>query len=207
MRENMNTREVMPHIIAFRCIWEKIWSKVFLTEMANAMEKAGTFGLTERLGSAIGPMVGATVSMRHAKSTPKQNNNKRKGQGHQSWRDKSTTKKRRKVVALGWQNLSATDARNLQISLLSATNARLRTARNVKRNIARKVLKKNHHASAWRAFQCCRDKSIGACASNAETLARNSLLNASTARPRTATDAKKKLAKKVLKKEDHHASA
>jgi hypothetical protein len=46
--------------------------------MANAMEKAGTLGLTERLGSAIGPMVGATVSMRHAKSTPKQNNKKRR---------------------------------------------------------------------------------------------------------------------------------
>jgi hypothetical protein len=202
----MNTREVLPHIIAFRCIWEKIWSKVFLTEMANAMEKAGTLGLTERLGSAIGPMVGATVSMRHAKSTPKQNNKKRRGQGHQSWRDKSTTK-RRKVVALGWQNLRATDARNQRISLLSATNARLRTARNVKRNIARKVLKKDHHASAWRAFQRWRGNSIGACASNAKELARNSLLNASTARPRTATDAKKKLAKKVLKKKDHHASA
>jgi hypothetical protein len=168
------------------------------------MEKAGTLGLTERLGSAIGPMVGATVSMRHAKSTPKQNNKKRRGQGHQRWRDKSTTKKR---VALGWQNLSATDARNLRNSHLSATNARPRTARNVKRNIARKVLKIDHHASAWRAFQRWRGNSIGACASNAEKLATNSLLNASTARPRTARDAKKKLAKKVLKKEDHHASA
>jgi hypothetical protein len=77
----------------------------------------------------------------------------------------------------------------------------------VKRNIARKVLKKDHHASAWRAFQRWRGNSIGACASNAKELARNSLLNASTARPRTATDAKKKLAKKVLKKKDHHASA
>jgi hypothetical protein len=79
----MNTREVLPHIIAFRCIWDKICSKVFLTEMEIAMEKAGTLGLTERLGSASGPMVGATVSMRHAKSTPKQNNKKRRGQGHQ----------------------------------------------------------------------------------------------------------------------------
>ena len=198
----MNTREVLPHIMAFRCIWEKICSKVFLTEMANAMEKAGTLGLTERLVSAIGPMVGATFSMRHAKSTPKQNNNKRRGQGHQRWRDKSATKQRTKVVALGWQNLSATDARNLRNSLLSATNARPRTARNVKRKLARK----DNHASAWRAFQRWRGNSIGACASNAEKLARNSLLNASTARPRTARDVKKKLAKNVLKKEDHHAS-
>ena len=196
----MNTREVLPHIIAFRWIWKKICSKVFLTEMANAMEKAGTLGLTERLGSAIGPMGGATVSMRHAKSTPKQNNKKRRGQGHQRWRDKSSTKK---VVALGWQNLSATDARNLRNSLLSATNARPRTARNVKRKIARQ----DNHASAWRAFQRWRGNSIGACASNAEELARNSLLNASTARPRTARDAKNKLAQKVLKQEDHHASA
>ena len=74
MREKMNSREVLPHIIAFRCIWDKICSKVFLTEMEIAMEKAGTLGLTERLGSASGPMVGATVSMRHAKSTPKKNN-------------------------------------------------------------------------------------------------------------------------------------
>jgi hypothetical protein len=113
----------------------------------------------------------------------------------------------KKRVALGWQNLSATDARNLRNSHLSATNARPRTARNVKRNIARKVLKIDHHASAWRAFQRWRGNSIGACASNAEELARNSLLNASTARPRTARDAKNKLAKKVLKKQDHHASA
>ncbi len=198
VRENMNTREVLPNIIAFRCIWEKICSKVFLTEMANAMEKEGTLGLTERLGSAIGPMVGATFSMRHAKCTPKQNNKKRRGQGHQRWREKRT-----KVVSLGWQNLRATDATNLRISLLSATNARPRTARNVKRKIARK----DHHASAWRAFQRWRGNNIGECASNAEKLATNSLLNASTARPRTARNVKTKLAKKVLKKEDHHASA
>jgi hypothetical protein len=177
VRETMNTSEVLPHVIAFRCIWEKICSKVFLTEMANAMEKAGTLGLTERLGSAIGPMVGATVSMRHAKSTPKQNNKTRRGQGHQGWRDKSTTKKK-KVEASGCQNLSATDARNLRNSHLSATDARPRTARNVKRNIARKALKKDHHASAWRAFQRWRGNNIGECASNAEKLATNSLLNA-----------------------------
>lgn len=70
---------------------------------------------------------------------------------------------------------------------LSATNARPRTARNVKRKLARK----DNHASAWRAFQRWRGNSIGACASNAEKLARNSLLNASTARPRTARNAKK----------------
>jgi len=73
--------------------------------------------------------------------------------------------------------------------------------------VKRKIARKDHHASAWRAFQRWRGNGIGACASNAEELARNSLLNASTARPRTARDAKKKLAKKVLKKEDHHASA
>ena len=69
-------------------------------------------------------------------------------------------KKKKKVEALGWQNLSATDARNLRNSLLSATNARPRTARNVKRKLARK----DNHASAWRTFQRCRGNSIGACA-------------------------------------------
>jgi hypothetical protein len=73
--------------------------------------------------------------------------------------------------------------------------------------VKRKLARKDNHASAWRTFQRCRGNSIGACALNAEKLARNSVLNASTARPRTARDVKKKLAKKVLKKEDHHASA
>ena len=72
--------------------------------------------------------------------------------------------------------------------------------KDTKQLYAMKVLKKDHHASAWRAFQCWEDKSIGACASNAETLARNSLLNASIARPRTARDVKTKLDMKALKK-------
>ena len=66
---------------------------------------------------------------------------------------------------------------------------------------------KDHRASAWvwRAFQ--RWRGFGACASNAEILARNSLLNALTARRRTARDVNKELAMKGLKTDDHRASA
>jgi hypothetical protein len=155
------------------------------------MEKAGTLGLTEPLGSAVGPMVAATFSMRHAQSTQKQNGENRRRQGH-----------------LTFQRKRATNAEKLaRNSILNATNARPRTARFVKKKLTRKDLtKEDRHATAWRAFQRWRGKSIGACASNAEKLARNSLLNASTAKPHTARDVKIKLARKVLKKEDHHAS-
>jgi hypothetical protein len=42
--------------------WVPIHSKDLSTKMATAMEKAGRLGLTERLGSAVGPMVAAAAA-------------------------------------------------------------------------------------------------------------------------------------------------
>ena len=94
-------------------------------------------------------------------------------------------------------------------SILNAMNATRRTVRNANKKVTITVLKaKDHRAIAWvgRAFQCWRGNSIGACASNAEILATNSILNALTARRRTARDVNKKLAMKGLKTDDHRAS-
>jgi hypothetical protein len=95
-------------------------------------------------------------------------------------------------------------------SILNALTATRRTARNANKKVAMRVLKKDdHRASAWvgRALQRWRGNSIGACASNVEILARNSILNALTARRRTARGVNKKLAMKGLKTDDHRASA
>ena len=195
----------------------KIRSKVFSEEMANAMEKAGTLGLTERLRTAFGPMVAAKISMRQREIVQKQ----KKQKGKESEKGKRNEKgqkggMQRHLTTRGafqrWRcnrvGASATNAENLATnSILNAINATRSTARNANKKIAMTVL--NHRASAWvgRALQRWRGNSIGACASNVEILARNSILNALTARRRTARGVNKKLAMKGLKTDDHRASA
>ena len=183
----------------------KIRSKGFSEEMANAMEKAGTLGLTERLRSACGPMVAAILSMRQREIVQK--HKKQKGKESEKG-DKS-----KKVKKSGsWRKNSIASNAEIVVrnSILNAINATRRTVRNANKKFAMTVLKKDdHRASAWvgRALQCWRGNSIGACASNAEILATNSILNALTARRRTARDVNKKLAMKGLKTDDHRASA
>ena len=153
-----------------------IRSKVFSEEMANAMEKAGTLGLTERLRSAFGPMVAAKISMTQREIVQKQKKQKvkesEKGKkGGMQWHLAT----RRAFQRWRRNSFLGASASHAEIpatnSISNALTATRRTARNANKKVAMLVLKKDdHRASAWvgRALQRWRGNSIGACASNAE---------------------------------------
>ena len=159
-----------------------IRSKVFSEEMANAMEKAGTLGLTERLRSAFGPMVAAKISMTQREIVQKQK--KQKGKEIEKGKKSEKGKKggmqwhlatRRAFQRWRRNSFLGASASHAEIpatnSISNALTATRRTARNANKKVAMLVLKKDdHRASAWvgRALQRWRGNSIGACASNAE---------------------------------------